>query len=233
MELLAKVRRLGIPVVELPVPGFPTARRTVEHEPEERMAHVRGCAAAPEGARGFPPVAGAPARVRRTRTPRANLEALWAHHHAELRDPLGVAVQWDTTADVDPGLLRHAVRGRFWEAVEAAGGAIVVTREYEHLVVALTVTGGRRRVSYLRLPHPNGLAVDRAARGCSTWRARAIRTCSSSWPRCATPSRATALPRQSRSRARSSPCAAGTCRARSTSTTSRSSADGCTPTPSP
>jgi uncharacterized protein (TIGR03032 family) len=99
--------------------------------------------------------------VTRTRTRPANLEALWAHHHAELRDPLGVAVQWDTTADVDPGLLRHTVRGRFWEAVGAAGGAILVTREYEHLVVALTVTGGRRRVSYLRLPHPNGLAVDR------------------------------------------------------------------------
>jgi len=32
--------------------------------------------------------------------------------------------------------------------------------EYEHLVMALHAGGGRRRISYLRLPHPNGLAVD-------------------------------------------------------------------------
>jgi uncharacterized protein (TIGR03032 family) len=89
------------------------------------------------------------------------LEALWARHDADLRDPLQVAVQWHTTSEVDPALLRHTVRGRFWEALDAAGGTVVVTREYEHLVVALSAGAGRPRVSYLRLPHPNGLAVDR------------------------------------------------------------------------
>jgi len=91
----------------------------------------------------------------------SRLVALWAHHHAAARDPLQVALQWDPASRVDPRLLRHTVRGRFWEAVEASGGTLIVTREYEHLVVALAVVRGRKRVSYLRLPHPNGIAVDR------------------------------------------------------------------------
>jgi uncharacterized protein (TIGR03032 family) len=44
--------------------------------------------------------------------------------------------------------------------LEEAGGTLIVTREYEHLVVALSAREGRRRVSYLRLPHPSGVAVD-------------------------------------------------------------------------
>jgi uncharacterized protein (TIGR03032 family) len=88
------------------------------------------------------------------------LDAQWARHAADLRDPQVVVAQWGSPREMDPRLLRHRTRGRFWEAVEAASGALVVTREYEHLVVALSVSGGRRRVSYLRLPHPSGLAVD-------------------------------------------------------------------------
>jgi uncharacterized protein (TIGR03032 family) len=94
----------------------------------------------------------------------AALDALWAHHHADLRDPHQVVSQWAAASEIDPRLLRHQVRGRFWDALEAAGGTLIVTREYEHLVVALSAAQGRRRVSYLRLPHPSGLAVD-AARG--------------------------------------------------------------------
>jgi uncharacterized protein (TIGR03032 family) len=99
-----------------------------------------------------------------TRARPAVLDALWAHHHADLRDPHQVVSQWSAASEIDPRLLRHRVRGRFWEALEAAGATLIVTREYEHLVVALSARQGRRRVSYLRLPHPSGLAVD-AARG--------------------------------------------------------------------
>lgn len=88
------------------------------------------------------------------------LDAQWAHHHADLRDPQEVVSQWASASEVDPRLLRHAVRGRFWDVLEAASGTLIVTREYEHLVVALCASKGRRRVSYLRLPHPSGLAVD-------------------------------------------------------------------------
>ena len=88
------------------------------------------------------------------------LQALWSRHHEALRDPHRVSVQWEWGEDVDPRLLRHRVRGDFWGAVEAAGGRLLVSREYEHLLVALTVERSRPRVSYLRLPHPSGMAVD-------------------------------------------------------------------------
>jgi uncharacterized protein (TIGR03032 family) len=90
-----------------------------------------------------------------------SVDALWAHHHAELRDPHEVVVQWPA-GEVDPRLLEARVRGRFWEAIAALDGPLLVTREYEHLVVALAVVKGRKRLSFLRLPHPNGIAVDPA-----------------------------------------------------------------------
>jgi len=97
-----------------------------------------------------------------TRRSSAALEALWAHHNAELRDPHQVVIQWQPPAEINPQLLHYRVRGRWWEALAATGCTLFVTREYEHLVVGLSAAGPRPRLSYLRLPHPNGLAVDAA-----------------------------------------------------------------------
>ena len=49
------------------------------------------------------------------------LEALWAHHHAELRDPHEIVSQWQWSAQIDPTLLEHRVQGRWWECLEQAG----------------------------------------------------------------------------------------------------------------
>ena len=94
---------------------------------------------------------------------KASSESLWAHHHAEFRDPHQIVSQWREASDVDPLLLAHRVRGGWWDVLERTGLTLFVTREYEHLVLALSCPGGRRRVSYLRLPHPSGMAVDPAA----------------------------------------------------------------------
>jgi uncharacterized protein (TIGR03032 family) len=37
---------------------------------------------------------------------------------------------------------------------------LLVTREYEHLAVGLSVLAGRPQVTYFRIPHPSGLAYD-------------------------------------------------------------------------
>ncbi|MGD0088345.1 MAG: DUF4915 domain-containing protein [Planctomycetota bacterium] len=66
----------------------------------------------------------------------------------------------DCPTEVDPRILAHRVQGRFWETLAETGQTLIVTREYEHLVMALCAGGGRPRISYLSLPHPNGLAVD-------------------------------------------------------------------------
>ena len=90
------------------------------------------------------------------------LNALWARHHAEWRDPSQVASQWQEAADTDPTLLQYSVRGNWWEMLANAGITLLVTREYEHLVMALRIgEGGKPDISYFRLPHPSGLVADR------------------------------------------------------------------------
>jgi uncharacterized protein (TIGR03032 family) len=85
-----------------------------------------------------------------------------ARHDAAWRDPIAVTTQWADVRGVDPRLLAHRVRGDFWDVLAGHRLTLLVTREYEHLLVALHV--GRRgpEVTYLPLPHPNGLAVDHA-----------------------------------------------------------------------
>lgn len=85
-------------------------------------------------------------------------ERLFEAHAQALRDPAQVAGAG--AAAVDPRLLLHHVQGPFWQTLAAAKITVLLTREYEHLVLALSAPQGKPRVSYLGLPHPSGLAVD-------------------------------------------------------------------------
>jgi uncharacterized protein (TIGR03032 family) len=83
----------------------------------------------------------------------------WARHDREWRDPAQVVAQWEDVAAVDPRLLRARVAGGWWDLLDDLGVTLLVTREYEHLALAV---GPGRRTTYLRLPHPSGVAVDGA-----------------------------------------------------------------------
>jgi uncharacterized protein (TIGR03032 family) len=96
--------------------------------------------------------------ARRLRTDPAQL---WAHHHADLRNTHQIVSQWKEASDVDPRLLTSRTRGDWWGALESTGQTLLISREYEHLVLALSVVDGRPRISYLHLPHPSGITVDR------------------------------------------------------------------------
>lgn len=89
-------------------------------------------------------------------------ERLWAQQERDLRDPAQIVSQWQQASETDPRLLQHKALGRWWETLEAYGITLLVTREYEHLLVALSVANGKPHLSYMRLPHPSGLTVDRA-----------------------------------------------------------------------
>lgn len=78
-------------------------------------------------------------------------ESRWTLHDAEWRDPAQVVALWQGGEQAG---LRSRVRGRFWEALE--GVCLLVTREYEHRVIALARGVQTRMV----LPHPSGIAVD-------------------------------------------------------------------------
>jgi uncharacterized protein (TIGR03032 family) len=90
------------------------------------------------------------------------LEGLWGHHHAQWRAPIQVVHQWREADATDPRLLAYRVKGAWWETLAEAGITLLVTREYEHLVMAMTATRSGPRISYLPLPHPSGVVVDRA-----------------------------------------------------------------------
>lgn len=94
---------------------------------------------------------------------RRSLDTMWSRHNAAWRDPAQVASQWEGAAH-DPRLLHGRATGRFWEALAASGITLLVTREYEHVVMALRPAGRGGRVSYFPLPHPSGLVVDRVRR---------------------------------------------------------------------
>ncbi|HEX8137147.1 MAG TPA: DUF4915 domain-containing protein [Pyrinomonadaceae bacterium] len=94
--------------------------------------------------------------------PRKELAGLWARHNAEWRDGAQITSQWQEAAATDPALLRSKVRGRFWETLAETGMTLLVSREYEHMLVALRADAVGPKVTFMRLPHPSGIAVDRA-----------------------------------------------------------------------
>ncbi len=86
------------------------------------------------------------------------LTALWSQHQTVWRDPRQVISYWEESSAIDPRLLRFRIYGDWWNILADLGITLLVTREYEHLVMALR---GDETVSYMSLPHPSGLAVDR------------------------------------------------------------------------
>lgn len=60
--------------------------------------------------------------------------------------------------------LRHRVTGDWWAVLDRLAVRLLVSREYEHLLVSVGLDEqGRPDVSYLPLPHPSGIAVNREA----------------------------------------------------------------------
>ncbi len=90
-----------------------------------------------------------------------DLDTLWSRHDAQWRHPGQIASQWQDAADVDRRLLRYTVAGAWWDTLESNGITLLVTREYEHLVMAMRVGQRGPSLTYKAMPHPSGLAVDR------------------------------------------------------------------------
>jgi uncharacterized protein (TIGR03032 family) len=96
------------------------------------------------------------------RTAQAGPDDLWNHHNAQWRAPAQIVGQWSDADKVEPELLSYKARGAWWEVLAESGATLLVTREYEHLVIAMCVADGGTSTTYMRMPHPSGLAVDEA-----------------------------------------------------------------------
>jgi uncharacterized protein (TIGR03032 family) len=64
----------------------------------------------------------------------------------------------------DQSLVAAETNGRFWETLAELGISLVVSREYEHFIVALGAPQGSPYQSVLPLPHPSGMYFDAARR---------------------------------------------------------------------
>jgi uncharacterized protein (TIGR03032 family) len=95
--------------------------------------------------------------------PPQDAERLWLRHDAQWRDPAEVATEWNGASEVDPQLLEHRATGEWWSLLERLGITLIVSREYEHLLLAMGAPQGRPQISYLPVPHPSGLVVDRTS----------------------------------------------------------------------
>jgi uncharacterized protein (TIGR03032 family) len=93
---------------------------------------------------------------------RLKAESLWNHHAGEWRDPAQIASHWHDAGQVDPAMLEGSARGEWWDLLDQLGITLFVTREYEHLVIGLSASGGHPRISFFPVPHPSGLVVNRA-----------------------------------------------------------------------
>jgi uncharacterized protein (TIGR03032 family) len=74
-----------------------------------------------------------------------------------LRDPAQITGLWNHPS-VNPKLLEARADKGFTQTLGRLGVTLLVTREYEHLVLALKP----RQTTWMALPHPSGLLADRS-----------------------------------------------------------------------
>jgi len=86
---------------------------------------------------------------------------LWAQHDKAWRHPGQVMAQWPSAEQLNPKLLQYVVDGDWWQAVAKSRSTFLISREYEHLAMAMTILRGAPHVSTMAIPHPSGIAVDR------------------------------------------------------------------------
>src|SRR5258708_33447026 len=84
------------------------------------------------------------------------MSRLHQEHHRMLRDPAQITGLWSKSG-VDARLLQAQPDKGWKETLDRLGVTILVTREYEHLVLALSSI----QTTWLHLPRPSGLVVDR------------------------------------------------------------------------
>jgi uncharacterized protein (TIGR03032 family) len=91
---------------------------------------------------------------------RAREDGRWAREDAAWRDPEEVVAGRRRIEAIDHALLEMEAHGDWWGLIDRLDACIVVSREYEHLLLALTMAPEGPRQSYMSIPHPSGMAFD-------------------------------------------------------------------------
>ncbi len=77
-----------------------------------------------------------------------------------LREPSAVICGDYKTNGILPESLEYTIHGSFLPILEKLKVTLLVSREYEHLVIALNSKKKKLRQSFIHLPHPSGIAID-------------------------------------------------------------------------
>ena len=92
--------------------------------------------------------------------PSPHMERRFEVHSQQWRDPVQILSLWHDSGRVDRRLLKFKTTGDWWDVLEASGMTLLVSREHEHLLMAMTVLEGEPYITYLPMPHPSGIAVN-------------------------------------------------------------------------
>lgn len=86
-------------------------------------------------------------------------EARWEAEARAWRHPAQAASLWPQAGGVDPELLRLRTVGPWWDLLDQMDVCLLCSREYENLLVGLSVKDGRPWTTCWPVPHPSGIAV--------------------------------------------------------------------------
>ncbi len=89
-----------------------------------------------------------------------NKEQMWAQHNEEWRDPAQIISQWEDAHQLDRRLLDYNIKGQWWAILNRLKIYLLVSREYEHLMLAIGAKAHGPEISYMRIPHPSGIVVN-------------------------------------------------------------------------
>lgn len=85
---------------------------------------------------------------------------IWDKQTSALRNPSEIigSATFDN-AGILADSLKYDITGSFLDILQETNLTLFVTREYEHLVIALNVMEGKFNQTFINLPHPSGLTI--------------------------------------------------------------------------
>ena len=90
-------------------------------------------------------------------------EGRWERHGREFRQPEEVISAWEIPSASQASLFAFETTGDWWGILRELNLTLIVSREYEHLLQGLrTEEAGNPSITYIRMPHPSGIAVNPA-----------------------------------------------------------------------
>ena len=91
----------------------------------------------------------------------AYMKKLWRKHGEVLRDPHEIFAGAFSSSGINRRSLAFTATASFSKIVERLGITLLVSREYENLLLALSFKRGKILQSFFHVPHPSGTAVDK------------------------------------------------------------------------